>query len=114
PPNWYFNNLYRDFVQVTRVDTNVFTTLDITIRDTAGTTLQPNSAYNVTFFVYDKFFDAGGNYNQSTGSFANDSTIRHTTMHFTDNTTGGLMSTSDSYMFSRVGGYENSLPGSAL
>ena len=95
-----YNNLYRDFAQGTHSDTSVYNSLTIGLDNnpgsTTGTALLPNTAYNVTFFVYDKFADPAGN-----GTV--DASQGNTTMHFTDITSGGLGQQSDSYIYSRLG-----------
>jgi hypothetical protein len=102
--NYYYNDVYRDQIQVSHDDTSVYSTLTTTIDNnpasTTGTLLQPNTAYNVTFFVYDKFYDPAGNNTV-------DPVGGNTTMHFTDITADGLGMHSDSYVFSRLGSKTN-------
>ncbi len=96
---YYYQELYRDYVVVAPPLANSGTTptLTLSVDDTTGATLAPNTPYNVTLYSYVKLYDAAGN-NETT---INPAVYGNSTMHFTDATSGGLGSNTDSYQFVR-------------
>jgi hypothetical protein len=102
---YYFNEVYRDYAIVSppRLDPNATPTMTLNVNDSVGSTLLPNTAYNVTVFSYVKPYDSTGN-NETT---VNNGVYGNNTLHVTDATAGGLGSNTDQYQFVRPAVYPN-------